>query len=184
MIFALEWIGFIFINILGSLSHFIFEWSGHNKVAAVFCAVNESTWEHMKLVIGPTILWALIEVLFIGGNPNFIFAKMMSLVISTAFIPIFFYSYQLILKKDVFYLDILDFILAIGLGQYVSYNILNHGAVSLEITLISMAVIAIIVFVYVTKTLHPMQNRLFLDPISKKYGLKAHFESDKILKKE
>lgn len=36
MIFALEWIGFIFINILGSLSHFIFEWSGHNKVAAIF----------------------------------------------------------------------------------------------------------------------------------------------------
>ena len=42
-------IAIIFISVIGTLLHFMYEWSGHNKVVSLFAAVNESTWEHIKI---------------------------------------------------------------------------------------------------------------------------------------
>lgn len=167
----IELIGFFFILILGTLSHFIYEWFGRKKILAIFFAVNESTWEHIKLVIGPTLLWMLIEIPLIGRNPNFLFAKATSLLIMILFIPLFFYGYQLITKKDIFYLDILDFILAIALGQYVSWIILNMPPASKLTSFISLNIIIIISIVYLTKTYNPLRNFLFKDPVTGKYGI-------------
>ena len=43
----------IFVMILGTLLHFTYEWSGGNLLVASFSAVNESTWEHLKLLFYP-----------------------------------------------------------------------------------------------------------------------------------
>ena len=40
-------ISFLVISIVGTLLHFVYEWSNHNKIVSLFAAVNESTWEHM-----------------------------------------------------------------------------------------------------------------------------------------
>ena len=47
-------IAIIFISVIGTLLHFMYEWSGHNKVVSLFAAVNESTWEHIKIALTPT----------------------------------------------------------------------------------------------------------------------------------
>ena len=39
------------IAALGALLHFLYELSGCNKVVAIFAAVNESTWEHIKICL-------------------------------------------------------------------------------------------------------------------------------------
>ena len=39
----------IFVMILGTLLHFTFEWSRNSSFVASFSAVNESTWEQLKL---------------------------------------------------------------------------------------------------------------------------------------
>ena len=44
-----ELIGFAFTGAVGTLLHFVYEWTGGDPLIAAFCAVNESTWEHMKL---------------------------------------------------------------------------------------------------------------------------------------
>jgi hypothetical protein len=56
-----EMVGTVFIIILGSILHFTFEWSGGNPVAGAFSAVNESVWEHLKLVFWPALLFMLID---------------------------------------------------------------------------------------------------------------------------
>ena len=48
-----EIVGFIATGLFGTLLHFVYEWTGGNRVIAVFSAVNESTWEHMKLLFIP-----------------------------------------------------------------------------------------------------------------------------------
>ena len=40
----------IFVFILGTLLHFTYKLSGENGVVAIFSTVNESTWEHLKLL--------------------------------------------------------------------------------------------------------------------------------------
>lgn len=47
--------------LLGSLLHFVYGWSGSNVFAAGFSAVNESTWEHMKLLFFPVFLLTLLQ---------------------------------------------------------------------------------------------------------------------------
>ena len=42
--------GILFVLISGSLAHFFYEWSGHNPIVGLFTPVNESIWEHMKLI--------------------------------------------------------------------------------------------------------------------------------------
>jgi hypothetical protein len=39
----------------------LFDLSGQSVIAAIFSAVNESIWEHMKLIYCPMLLFALIE---------------------------------------------------------------------------------------------------------------------------
>lgn len=58
---------FIFISVLGVLLHFTYEWSGDNVVVGLFSAVNESTWEHLKLLFFPFLLLTILEVLLRGN---------------------------------------------------------------------------------------------------------------------
>lgn len=175
----MEFIGFIFIVILGSLSHFIYDWSGHNKFLAFFCAVNESTWEHIKLALGPAFLWLLIEIPFIGVNDNFIIAKFISILIMVLTIPLIFYSYSHILNKNYVVIDILIFVFAVFLGQFISDYILSLNSLPYYITYISLIGVIILFILYMTKTFLPDKNFLYKDPITKKYGIKAHYDEKK-----
>lgn len=53
-------LGSVLITLTGASMHFIYHWSGCHPLAAVFCAVNESTWEHIKIMLFPMLLWWLL----------------------------------------------------------------------------------------------------------------------------
>ena len=95
------WLSFIVISVVGTLFHFLYDWSNHNKIIGLFAAVNESTWEHIKIALTPTLLWGVIDGLLYGMNPNYFLAKSMSLLAMIFLIPILFYLYSAILKKHV-----------------------------------------------------------------------------------
>ena len=71
----LEIIGAIFVILVGSLFHFLYILTNNNKIIGYFTAVNESTWEHIKLIIGPSFLWLIVEYHFYFFNNNLFFAK-------------------------------------------------------------------------------------------------------------
>ena len=56
-----EIVGFIATGLFGTLLHFVYEWTGGNRVIAVLSAVNESTWEHMKLLFVPFFLFTMVQ---------------------------------------------------------------------------------------------------------------------------
>jgi len=92
-------IGIIFISIIGTLLHFMYEFSGHNKIVSLFAAVNESTWEHIKIALTPTFIWTLYDGAVYGMNENYFIAKTSSVLVIIILIPLLFYAYQLITKK-------------------------------------------------------------------------------------
>ncbi|WP_286082764.1 DUF6512 family protein, partial [Parablautia intestinalis] len=51
-------IGIIFVLLAGTLAHFVYDWSGNHAVIGLFTPVNESIWEHMKLLFFPMLLYA------------------------------------------------------------------------------------------------------------------------------
>ena len=42
--------GFLFVSVIGSLLHFVYEWSGNNSIVRLFAPWNESTREPSKTV--------------------------------------------------------------------------------------------------------------------------------------
>ena len=75
-LFKFELLGFVFCCILGTLSHFFYDWSEQNIIVGMFCPVNESVWEHLKLIYTPYFLWAIAEYFILGEKKiNLFFSK-------------------------------------------------------------------------------------------------------------
>ena len=164
----------IIISIVGTISHFLYDLSGHNKIIGLFAAVNESTWEHIKIALTPTILYGLYDGYIFGGNLNYLPAKLCSLLVITIVIPLIFYSTKIIFNKDITLINISSFYIAIILGQLTFYKIIELNAFDFIYRYISCVGLFIFFGCYVLLTLLPLENFIFKDPISKKYGFKGH----------
>lgn len=115
-------IGTVFTVALGSLLHFAYEWSGFNPLFAVVGSVNESTWEHLKLLYWPYAAFALFELWIYGKNTTgFFTAKALGILAGMAFITAAFYTYTGVAGADFAWLDILLFVLGSAAAYYVSY---------------------------------------------------------------
>ena len=178
------WISIIVIFLLGSLSHFLYDLSHENKILGLFTAVNESTWEHVKIAITPTIIWSLIDGYIYGVNPNYFAAKLASLLIFSFFIPLVFYSYTRAAKKPILPIDIATFLVAIILAQFVFLVIVNQPAIPYWATYLSTIACFIYFGCYMTLTLMPLKQLPFKDPITGQYGFRAHRNFFKSLKKK
>ena len=66
-----QFFGFAVVSLLGTLLHFLYDWTGENIFAAPFSGVNESTWEHMKLLYWPLLLFAVIQSFFFRDVKSF-----------------------------------------------------------------------------------------------------------------
>lgn len=171
-ILKLELWGILFIVILGIILHFTFDWSGKNFFVALFSAVNESVWEHLKLAVMPAIFWMLIEMKFLREKPsNFLFAKTKGIYLMPFLIIVFFYSTKAILGKDYLFLDILIFILAVILGQLFSYKLMFWRELPKIFNKIALIFLIILLFSFFIFTFFPFRIFLFQDPIFLEYGI-------------
>lgn len=165
-----ELIGIIFTIIAGSFLHFAFAWSGANKFVALFSAVNESTWEHMKLLFFPYMLYAILEYISIGNDySNFFTVKCVGVICGLALIPILFYAYTYILGTDYFILDLSVFILSVIASYLVSYHIMK--STSFQINGICVLILILITTAFFQFTFSPPKCFLFLDPVTNSYAM-------------
>lgn len=171
-------IGIIFIGAIGTLLHFMYEISGHNKLVSLFAAVNESTWEHIKIALTPTFIWTLYDGAVYGMNENYFIAKTSSILVIMLMIPLLFYTYQLITKKPILLIDIIIFYLAIISSNLTFSYIIDIEPLHFFYSYISVVILFIIFGLYMVLTLLPIENFLFKDPITKRYGIKGHSHHD------
>ena len=108
--------GFLTVSVLGTLAHFAYEWSGKQLLAGAFCAVNESTWEHMKLLFFPALLFTMIQIAAAQERDGAIPAvRAVSITAGLLLIPVLYYTYTGILGRHVLWADIAIFYLAAAL---------------------------------------------------------------------
>ena len=173
-IFFYELVGMVFIIILGTLLHFTFEWSGFQSITGIFSAVNESVWEHLKIAFWPTLLFAIIEFRYLNKKTNnFFVAKALGIYAIMIIIPTIFYAYTIFIEHNLI-IDVLSFMLAIILGQLVSYKLLTFKKLSKNLKLISLIAIIILAIAFVVFTFYPLEVPLFQDPESGGYGIINH----------
>ena len=155
--------GFFFIGLIGAALHFTFELSNFsNMVVAFFSAVNESTWEHLKMVFWPGVIFSLIEYSYIRDQVNnFLVAKAVSLFVMPLIIVIGWYGYTPFTQRSIFQLDLLLFYVAVLLGQIISYKILTRDALSKRAVTLSAAGLFVMLIAFSTFTFYPPEIFLF-----------------------
>lgn len=117
-------IGIFFVLITGSLSHFLYDWSGQNHIAGLFTPINESIWEHIKLLFFPMLLYSLILIFkFKPRYPCIASACCFGILTGALLIPLLYYTYTYILGKNFFVLDISTFIFSTIIAFWLAYKL-------------------------------------------------------------
>ncbi len=122
----IRWIGILFVLTAGTLSHFLYEWSGKNFIIGLISPVNESVWEHMKLIFFPMLFFALTVVCrYRNTLPCAACALSTGILTGTLLIPVLFYAYTFVAGKDLFFMDIAIFMISALIGFWISSKMIN-----------------------------------------------------------
>ena len=160
----------IFVMILGTLLHFTYEWSSNNQFIASFSAVNESTWEHLKLLFFPMLLTTIIGFFYLEKScPNYWCARLFGILTAILFTIVFFYTYTGIIGTNFAFVDISIFFVAVILGELVSYKVLVSSFdcnSSVALVGIILLLACFIIFTYFTPEIG-----LFKDPVTGLFGI-------------
>lgn len=111
----------IFIMLAGTLLHFVYEWSGENSFLAMFSAINESVWEHLKIFFIPAFFFTVACWCWKGeDSPNYLWCQTKSILVGMLFIVVVFFTYTGIAKRDCSVIDIGSFYVAAILSGVIS----------------------------------------------------------------
>ncbi|MBQ4097128.1 MAG: hypothetical protein IJC62_03100, partial [Clostridia bacterium] len=86
--------GFVTVSLLGTLLHFLYEWTGESIWVAPISGVNESTWEHMKLFFFPAVAFAVFESFFMRERRDYWCIKLRGIILALTLIPVIYYTYN------------------------------------------------------------------------------------------
>lgn len=173
-IFWSELVGVCFVSVAGTLLHFLYQWSGrkYKRIVGLMSAVNESTWEHLKMLFFPMLLYAGVQYALWGRLlSSFLFAKSMGLLAGVFTIIVVFYTYTGILGANFLPLDIATFFVGVILGFGVSMRMMVGGMFQergYRIAGILLLMAECIAFLLCTR--FPPHIGLFQDPVTNGYG--------------
>ena len=172
-----KWIllGIPCLFVIGVIFHYLYDLCGKFPIVGLIAPVNESVWEHIKLVVWPIIGWWIIYYLetrnkqTIDKNKWFT-AALVSLVTAIITIPLLFYFYTGAFGiEDCLIINILILLLAVLFGQLMGLHVYRHskGISANDVIIILVGIIAL----FMLLTLCPPEFPIFLDSLAGGYGI-------------
>jgi hypothetical protein len=164
------------LGFVGSLLHFLFDWTNHNRFVAVFAAVNESYWEHIKIAVWPVMVVQL--ALFLSGghlSPSFIPAATLALYSIPITMVGLVFAYKALTKRNILWIDITVFFVTIAIAQTLFVLVLDQLRPTLATIIFAVFFLLGLIVAFGLFTLRPPREPdPFIDPLNQKYGLSAH----------
>ena len=143
--------------------HFVYD-KFPNFITSILFPINESIWEHMKLLFGSLIISGIIEKIILiklkEDTTNICFSNFISAISS---IPIFLIIFLPIYNTigENFKITILIMLITIIISKYISYKISNKKDLRFENKTIILVIITYILFGILTY--NPIDNYIFID---------------------
>lgn len=167
-----RFISTIGIFLLCFLFHFIYEWLP-SSITAIFFPVNESIWEHMKLLFSAIIFYGIIDYIIlqklkIKYNNFFTSLFVSAITIIPIYLIMFLPVYYKIGENMVITIGIM--LIAIIISQVISYYILKAKDFD-KLNIISLILIIVSYIIFAYLTYNPIKNDLFFDTQEEKYGI-------------
>lgn len=164
--------GFIFTSIFGTLLHFAYDWSGGSLFFALFSAVNESIFEHMKLLFFPMFVFSFIQNHFLKEKPkNLWCAKLKGTLVGITLIPLLYYTYTGIFGTSADWFNITIFFIAAASAYITEAKNTTHPKPCIISETASFIILCVIGLSFVLLTFFPPHIPLFQDPQSLTFGI-------------
>ena len=162
--------GFALSMLGGTLLHFLYDWTVKSSLVAPFSGVNESTWEHMKLLFWPLFLFALIQWLLYKDQENYWCVELAEIALGLVLIPVLFYTYNGVFGKSPDWINITIFYVSALLVFLFEWWAFKNGWLQCKHPRLAFVTICLIGVLFVVFTFAPPQIPLFQDPITGIYG--------------
>lgn len=170
---TLQFFGFAFTSLGGTILHFLYDWTGQSIFTAPFSGVNESTWEHMKLLFFPWLIFALFENLFIKSSESYWCIKLRGIICGLFSIPILFYTYNGAVGKSPDWLNIAIFFISAAITFYVEARLFKQNNVKCKNQYLALGLICLIGILFIVFTFFTPALGIFRDPLTNTYGIIA-----------
>ena len=163
--------GFAISTLIGTLLHFLYDWTGGSCLAAPFSGVNESTWEHMKLLYWPLILFAVIQHFFCRDEKNYWCIKLAATALGLLLIPVLFYTYNGMFGKSPDYVNIAIFYIAAAAAFLLEWWAFRKVFLKCKHPQLALGVLLFIGVLFVVFTFNTPNIPLFRDPVTGGFGI-------------
>ncbi len=154
-------IRYLFVVLFGVFLHFAYELSGGNPIVGLFAPINESVWEHLKLLFFPMLVLTIWDLFTSYRNDlNFLPPRTIGILSGLAFIVIFYYTITGIIGMDIAWINIVIFLLAVAYAFWLERKICaKHKKLS-----ITWAIIILVVFIllFIVFTIAPPPLGIFI----------------------
>ena len=173
-----ELAGIILVFSFGATLHFLFAWTNYWRPVAIIAAVNESTWEHLKMAFWPGLFFTIIEYFVWGKRERSFFnAKFLGLFAMPIITVILFYGYTSFWHHSL-PADIAVFFASVAGGQLLSLFILSRKKAWPAFThTIAVAGLIILTIAFSTQSFFPRRNFLFAHPETGEYGIRSDYSN-------
>lgn len=168
-----EFVGFVFVCAVGTLLHFLYDWTGGSTLVAAFSSVNESTWEHMKLLFIPYFLYTMVQfTIFAEPLRNYFAVKAAAGLLGLLLIPLLYYTIAGIFGTPPAWVNIAIFYVSAAAMYLLSYRLLTTGALRAGwMQLAGFLLLWALMFLFIYFTYRTPQLPLFRDPETLTYGI-------------
>lgn len=164
-------INVVFLFLLSFLWHFVYDWFPNTIFALVF-PVNESIWEHMKIIYYCLLIGSILEFVLCKKNNikinNFYIEAMVKSILGVIFYLIIFIPFYLWLGESMF-ISISLMLITYIFMEYIGYKILTGEEMNINILPVIIIVLGCVMFVILT--FYPLHNFLFFDEVKFGYGI-------------
>lgn len=146
-------IGILVLFVVGSLFHFLYSLTGECFIEGLFVPINESIFEHTKMVVLPIFIWWSIFYLFRKKDlfVNAWFTSALIAMISAIIaIPMLFYFYSQAFGIESLVIDILILLISLAIGQILGLHYYRHGKGIEYHFAIFLMIVIIILFAFFT----------------------------------
>ena len=158
-------IGFIFVCIAGTIGHFIFKWSGKNPIVGLFFSVNESPWEHQKLIFFPFLLFTVYTAIkFRKDKQNIFFANCVAVFLGMWSILSYYYTFTYASGNNTEFINISSFFIGVAVAFIISYFLINNSVGIGAPNIFAIIIFIITALAFFLFTFKPPYIPLFQDP--------------------
>lgn len=164
-------LGFGVTALGGTLLHFLYDWLGESVFVAPFSSVNESTWEHMKLLFWPMFIFAVVQSFFFKDRKDFWCVKLRGTLLGLILIPVLFYTYNGVIGKSPDWINIAIFFISAAVAYIYETRLFNSGKLSSQNSKRSFIWLCVIALLFVVFTFRTPELGIFKDPLTGELGI-------------